>query len=176
MGAKPPVTPKLHPLSDVESSLNRGDVWCDEVRETMAFFGINNLWQWFYQISETVGMEASMLIDSDGFCFVDWGTVSRVGLNPPEGATIPFQVWTHTHPNGFAYWSATDKNTLAITSAAKILTKAIVLGKGEMKSTEWFELGAETPLSSTGPLSCWSDEKVIFTENIESPWVEGVGA
>ncbi len=174
MKAKPPVKPKLHSLTDIESALNRGDVWSDEVRETMAYFGVNNLWTWFYQISENVGMEASMLIDSEGLCFVDWGTVSRVGLNPPEGATIPFQVWTHTHPGSYAYWSATDKKTLAITSLAKILTKAIVLGKGEMKSAEWFELGAKNPISSIGPLSCWSEEDTIMTNESESPWIEEV--
>lgn len=175
MEAKPPVTPILHSLADVEASLNRGDVWCDEVRETMAYFGANDIWPWFYYISESVGMEASMLIDAAGLCYVDWGTISRVGLNPPEGATIPFQVWTHTHPNGSSYWSATDKSTLAITSAAKILTKAIVLGKGEMKSAEWFEAGAETPIESHGPLSCWSDEGVVLIECVKSPWIEEVG-
>ncbi|MDP6742510.1 MAG: hypothetical protein QF807_07265 [Candidatus Thalassarchaeaceae archaeon] len=174
--AKPPVKPILHPLADVESALNRGDVWSDEVRETMAYFGVNDLWPWFYSISETTGMEASMLIDATGLCYVDWGTVSRVGLNPPEGATIPFQVWTHTHPKGFAYWSVTDKSTLAITSVAKILNKAIVLGKGEMKTTEWFESGAESPLAFDGPLSYWSDESVVFTECGPSPWIEEVDA
>ncbi len=174
--AKPPVKPILHPLADVESALNRGDVWSDEVRETMAYFGVNDLWPWFYSISETTGMEASMLIDATGLCYVDWGTVSRVGLNPPEGATIPFQVWTHTHPKGFAYWSVTDKSTLAITSVAKILNKAIVLGKGEMKIAEWCESGAESPLAFDGPLSYWSDESVVFTECGPSPWIEGVDA
>jgi hypothetical protein len=142
----------------------------------MAYFGVNDLWPWFYSISETTGMEASMLIDATGLCYVDWGTVSRVGLNPPEGATIPFQVWTHTHPKGFAYWSVTDKSTLAITSVAKILNKAIVLGKGEMKTTEWFESGAESPLAFDGPLSYWSDESVVFTECGPSPWIEEVDA
>jgi len=174
--AKPPVEPKLHPLDAVESALNRGDVWSDEVRETMAYFGVNDLWPWFYSISETTSMEASMLIDATGLCYVDWGTVSRVGLNPPEGATIPFQVWTHTHPKGFAYWSVTDKSTLSITSVAKILSKAIVLGKGEMKISEWFESGAESPIAFDGPLSCWSDESVVFTDCGPSPWIERVDA
>ena len=176
MEAKPPVGPKLHPLDDVESALNRGDLWCDEVRETMAYFGVNDFWPWFYAISETTGMEASLLIDATGLCYVDWGTVSRVGLNPPEGATIPFQVWTHTHPKGFAYWSVTDKSTLSITSVAKILSKAIVLGKGEMKIAEWFESGAESPIAPDGPLSCWSDESVVFTDCGISPWIERVDA
>ena len=168
--AKPPVTPVLHPLEVVEEALERGDVWSDEVRETMAYLGINNHWPWFYSISETVGMEVSMLVDAEGLCFIDWGTISRVGLNPPKGATIPFKIWTHTHPRGNSYWSLTDRQTLAVASVAKIIRKAIVLGRAQMKVSVWSEQPASEPLAESGPLSHWSDELVQQVEMGVSPW------
>jgi hypothetical protein len=168
--AKPPVAPVLHPLDVVDAALERGDVWSDEVRETMAYLGVNNHWPWFYSISETVGMEVSMLVDAEGLCFIDWGTISRVGLNPPKGATIPFQIWTHTHPRGDSYWSLTDRQTLAVASVAKIIRKAIVLGRSQMKESLWSEQPATKPLAESGPLSHWSDELVQYVEKGVSPW------
>jgi hypothetical protein len=168
--AKPPVQPVLHSLDAVEAALEQGDVWSDEVRETMAYLGVNNHWPWFYSISETVGMEVSMLVDAEGLCFIDWGTISRVGLNPPKGATIPFQIWTHTHPRGDSYWSLTDRQTLAVASVAKIIRKAIVLGRAQMKESVWSEQPATKPLAESGPLSHWSDELVQYVEKGVSPW------
>ena len=174
--AKPPVTPVLHPLDAVNAALERGDVWCDEVRETMAYLGINDHWPWFYSISETVGMEVSMLVDAEGLCFIDWGTISRVGLNPPKGATIPFKIWTHTHPRGDSYWSLTDRQTLAVASAARIIRKAIVLGQDQMKVSVWSEQPVAEPLADSGPLSHWSDELVQHVEKGVSPWTLEVNA
>lgn len=174
--AKPPVTPVLHPLDAVNAALERGDVWCDEVRETMAYLGINNLWPRFYSISETVGMEVSMLVDAVGNCYIDWGTISRVGLNPPKGAIIPFQIWTHTHPRGDSYWSSTDRQTLAVASAARIIRKAIVLGRNQMKVSVWGEQPAAEPLADSGPLIYWSDEPIQHVEMGLSPWTSEVNA
>ena len=168
--ARPPVAPVLHSLDAVEAALEQGDVWSDEVRETMAYLGVNNHWPWFYSISETVGMEVSMLVDAEGLCFIDWGTISRVGLNPPKGATIPFKIWTHTHPRGDSYWSLTDRQTLAVASVAKIIRKAIVLGRSQMKESLWSEQPATKPLAESGPLSHWSDELVQYFEKGVSPW------
>ena len=173
---RPPVAPVLHPLDVVEEALERRDVWCDEVRETMAYLGINNHWPWFYSLSETVGMEVSMLVDAEGLCYIDWGTISRVGLNPPKGATIPFQIWTHTHPRGNSYWSMTDRQTLAVASVAKIIRKAIVLGRAQMKESVWSEQPAAEPLAESGPLSHWSDELVQQVEMGVSPWSAEVEA
>jgi len=173
---RPPVAPVLHPLDVVEEALERRDVWCDEVRETMAYLGINNHWPWFYSLSETVGMEVSMLVDAEGLCYIDWGTISRVGLNPPKGATIPFQIWTHTHPRGDSYWSLTDRQTLAVASVAKIIRKAIVLGRAQMKESVWSEQPAVEPLAESGPLSHWSDELVQQVEMGVSPWSAEVEA
>ena len=171
---RPPVAPVLHPLDVVEEALERRDVWCDEVRETMAYLGINNHWPWFYSLSETVGMEVSMLVDAEGLCYIDWGTISRVGLNPPKGATIPFQIWTHTHPRGNSYWSMTDRQTLAVASVAKIIRKAIVLGRAQMKESVWSEQPAAEPLAESGPLSHWPDELVQQVEMCVSPWIAEV--
>ena len=173
---RPPVAPVLHPLDVVEEALERRDVWCDEVRETMAYLGINNHWPWFYSLSETVGMEVSMLVDAEGLCYIDWGTISRVGLNPPKGATIPFQIWTHTHPRGNSYWSMTDRQTLAVASVAKIIRKAIVLGRAQMKESVWSEQPAAEPLAESGPLSHWTDELVQQVEMGVSPWSAEVEA
>ncbi len=176
MEAKPPVTPVLHSLDDLKAALDRGDVWCDEVRETMAYLGINNMWPRFYSISETVGMEVSMLIDAVGNCYIDWGTISRVGLNPPKGAIIPFQIWTHTHPSGDSYWSFTDRQTLAVASAARIIRKAIVLGRNQMKVSVWDEQPATEPLAESGPLIHWSNEPTQHVEMGLSPWESEVNA
>ena len=172
--ARPPVAPVLHPLGVVEEALERRDVWSDEVRETMAYLGINDHWPWFYSLSETVGMEVSMLVDAEGLCYIDWGTISRVGLNPPKGATIPFQIWTHTHPRGNSYWSMTDRQTLAVASVAKIIRKAIVLGRAQMKESVWSEQPAAEPLAESGPLSHWTDELVQQVEMGVSPWIAEV--
>jgi hypothetical protein len=168
--ARPPVIPNLHPLEVVEEALERGDVWSKEIRETMAWLGLNDKWSWFYSISEIAGMEVSMLVDAEGLCFIDWGTISRVGLNPPMGATIPFKIWTHTHPRGDSYWSLTDRQTLAVASSARIIEKAIVLGKAQMKVSNWSEQPTKEPLSESGPLSHWSDESTEQIEMGPSPW------
>jgi hypothetical protein len=91
-------------------------------------------------------------------------------LNPPKGATIPFKVWTHTHPRGNSYWSFTDRQTLAVASVAKIIRKAIVLGRAQMKESVWSEQPASEPLAESGPLSHWSDELVQYVEMGVSPW------
>ena len=174
MDAKPPVKPLLHPIANVKRAIKKGEIWSNEVRETMAYFGINNQWATFYLISEAVNLEASMLIDADDFCYVDWGSVSKVGLNPPEGATIPFQVWTHPHPRGDAYWSMTDKNSLAIASAVGLISKAIVLGRGEMKIANWIKQGADEPIQTTGPLSHWTEEKIVKNIITNKNWLNGV--
>ncbi len=168
--AKPPVTPRLHPIKDVEQALYSEDVWSPIVRETMAWLACNDAWEWFYSISELAGMEASILIDAEDKCYVDWGTISRVGLRPPAGAIIPFQVWTHTHPRGNSYWSYTDRQTLSIASAAKILTKAIVLGRREIKVSKWSETPSDDGLSSSGPLAHWSAEDATDLIGTPSPW------
>jgi len=171
--ARPPVEPLLHPIEDVEAALERGEVNSDAVRQTLAYLGSNEQWSWFYAISDLAEMEVSLLIDGEDQCFVDWGTISRVGLNPPEGGVIPFRVWIHTHPSGNSYWSATDKHTLAIASAARIMQSAIVLGHGEMKCAQWTAEPAESPIAYEGPLSNWTEEAVISYEEGPSPWLEG---
>ena len=50
--ARPPVEPVLHPTEDVAAALDRGDVHCDAVRQTLAHLGINEQWSWFYSISD----------------------------------------------------------------------------------------------------------------------------
>ncbi len=168
--ARPPVTPRLHPMRNIISAIGDDDLWGDAVRESMAWLGLNGFWSEFYKFSEITSVEVSMLIDAEDNCFVDWGTESRVGLNPPAGGIVPFKVWVHTHPFGSSYWSATDRNTLAIASAARILDSALVLGRGESKMTHWFAEGTTPSLADSGPLHNWSEEAVKVCESEFSPW------
>lgn len=168
--ARPPVTPRLHPLRDIATAISDDELWSDVVRESMAWLGFNGYWAEFYRISEMAGAEVSMLIDAEDNCFVDWGTISRVGLNPPAGGVIPFKIWTHTHPYSTSYWSYTDRNTLAIASVARILQKALVLGRGESKTSHWSEDGADNPIEAAGPLHNWSNEPVEPCHSESSPW------
>ena len=168
--ARPPVEPVLHPAEVIEAALERGDVHCDEVRQSLAWLGLHEYWADFYVISEIAGMEVSLLIDADDRCYVDWGTQSRVGLNPPAGSRIPFKVWTHTHPSGNPYWSFTDQNTLAIASSARLIERALVLGNCELKQAVWSAEPADDPISSEGPLSQWTNEDLTEYPEQESPW------
>ena len=124
-------------------------------------------WDAVYAISMLAGLETSVLIDADDVVFIDWGTSGRVPLKPPVGARMPFKIWAHTHPGFAAYWSATDTNSLAIGSG--ILRKAIVLGSPGPKTAINLAFDedyvCQNTINANGPLSNWSDEKVI-------PWDE----
>lgn len=176
VGASPPVEPVLHPTSIVDAALERGDVHCDEVRQSLAWLGLNEYWSHFYVISEIAGMEVSLLIDADDRCYVDWGTQSRVGLNPPAGSRVPFKVWTHTHPSGDPYWSVTDKQTLAIASAARLIERALVLGCYALKQAVWSLEPTQDSIAPEGPLSQWTNEEFTVYPEQETPWAVEVSS
>ena len=70
----------------------------------------------------------------------------------------------------------TDRQTLAVASAARIIRKAIVLGQEQMKVSVWSEQPVAEPLADSGPLSHWSDELVQHVEKGVSPWTLEVNA
>ena len=123
--------------------ISDGNIESKQIDELLSRLVVNNDWLPIYLISESVSREVSILIDSEDNIWIDWGSIGEVTINPPGGATLPFKLWLHTHPSNYAYWSLTDRNSLAISKG--ILDKAIVLGlNGMLSSTlddnhEWSE-------------------------------------
>ena len=140
-------------------------------------------WHMIYLLSKLLSREVSILVDSKGNYFVDWGTIGRVELNPPVGAVIPFKLWVHTHPSNTAYWSITDQNTLEI--AKGILEKALVLGENGLLSTTLQPTTSSTvDIVNQNPQ--WTEEEVMgwleynldnydddFIEDLYDPWFKG---
>ena len=129
-------------------------------------------WDFVYNLSLIAGLETSVLIDANGEIQIDWGSPGRVPLRPPVGMMAPFRVWVHTHPGFQAYWSGTDKNSLAI--AQGILSSALVLGAPGIKQSQ--NLGADcgNSISPEGPLQHWTEEDVVpwdrwYAERQNSP-------
>jgi hypothetical protein len=116
-------------------------------------------WDLVYNLSLIAGLETSVLIDANGAIQIDWGSPGRVPLRPPVGMMAPFRVWVHTHPGFQAYWSGTDKNSLAI--AQGILSTALVLGAPGIKQSQNLGLENSNPISSDGPLRHWTEEEVV---------------
>ena len=90
--------------------------------------------------------------------FIDWGSPGLVPLRAHVGAMAPFQVWVHTHPRFDAYWSATDRQSLA--NGAGVLNEALVLGFDGVKRAR--NLGANEPdttrIGGSPALDAWSQE------------------
>ncbi|MEC8736356.1 MAG: hypothetical protein VXX39_05305, partial [Candidatus Thermoplasmatota archaeon] len=86
-----------------------------------------NDWKFVYQLSKVAGLETSVLIDAKGRIQIDWGSPGLVPLKPFFGAKAPFSMWVHTHPSMSAYWSITDRRSLAHSTG--ILERAMVLGE-----------------------------------------------
>ena len=84
-------------------------------------------WDFIYMLSSKLGLEIGIIIDKNDKCWVEWGEVSIVKHSPPVGSELPYKLWLHTHPNGDAYWSSTDQQTLKLSKS--IIEKAVVLGK-----------------------------------------------
>ena len=150
------VTPVLHPVQDVQSAIDSGDLNSSVLSETIAALASESMWRQLWMVADSLSREVSVLFDRDGRIWVDIGTAGQVRLSPPVGATIPFSLWIHTHPWD-AYWSSTDLSTLA--SYSRILDSALVLGHDHMKSTRKAEGDCER-LGSGMPLSVWTSEEV----------------
>ena len=116
-------------------------------------------WDLVYNLSLIAGLETSVLIDAKGEIQIDWGSPGRVPLRPPIGMMAPFRVWIHTHPGFQAYWSATDKNSLAI--AQGILSSALVLGAPGIKQSRNLGPNNGHSIGLEGPLQHWTEEDVV---------------
>jgi hypothetical protein len=117
-------------------------------------------WDLVYNLSLIAGLETSVLIDANGAIQIDWGSPGRVPLRPPVGMMAPFRLWVHTHPGFHAYWSSTDRNSLAV--AQGILDRALVLGApGVKESRNIGEEGSTKRIGMIGPLSSWTDQEIV---------------
>ncbi|MEC7111415.1 MAG: hypothetical protein VXX03_04685, partial [Candidatus Thermoplasmatota archaeon] len=103
-----------------------GDVDTPEVLEVQQAAASAGAWNAVYVLSAVAGLETSVLIDAEGTVFIDWGSPGLVPLRAHVGAMAPFQVWVHTHPRFDAYWSGTDRQSLA--NGTGVLREALVLG------------------------------------------------
>jgi hypothetical protein len=156
MQAEADVTPFLHAPLAVQSAIVSGDIGSRVLKETIAGLASESMWRQLWLVADSLSREVSVLFDRDGRIWVDIGTAGQVRLSPPNGATIPFSLWIHTHPWD-AYWSPTDLSALA--SYSRILDRALVLGHDHMKSTRKAE-GDYDRLGAGGPLSVWTSEEV----------------
>lgn len=131
----------------------------EEVQSVQRRAAQHGRWDLVYNLSLIAGLETSVLIDANGEIQIDWGSPGRVPLRPPVGMMAPFRVWVHTHPGFQAYWSLTDKNSLAI--AQGILSRALVLGAPGIKQSR--NIGPENveTISQEGPLQHWTEEEVV---------------
>ena len=127
------------------------------LRSAIAAAGAAGDWLDVWRIADMLGVEISLLFDSESHIWVDIGDPGSVRLHPPAGAVLPFHLWVHTHPRD-AYWSETDRRTLA--SSARILEQALVLGHDHFKRACCGKAAPEPRLSLDGPLSMWSDERI----------------
>ena len=131
----------------------------EEVQSVQRSAAQHGRWDLVYNLSLIAGLETSVLIDANGEIQIDWGSPGRVPLRPPVGMMAPFRVWVHTHPGFQAYWSITDKNSLAI--AQGILSRALVLGAPGIKQRRNIEPENRKTISQDGPLQHWTDEEVV---------------
>jgi hypothetical protein len=156
-----PVQPKaesLVALAGLVNEVSETSALEARVRAALAAAGNVKDWQKVWNIADLLGVEISLLFDSANNIWVDIGTPGSVRLQPPTGAILPFQLWVHTHPRD-AYWSATDRRTLAIWET--LLDEALVLGHDHYKRATKSETIELPRLSSTGPLASWSDEEIV---------------
>jgi len=150
----PPTLPNLHLLQDVIADIDYGEYESERVFETIALLALGKEWADLWAISHRMNREISALIDSEGRVYVDIGEPGEVRLAPPSGASIPFRTWIHTHPMD-AYWSETDRETLAICS--EILDEAYVLGNDHFVHTS-FSKSKKCQTLGAGMLENWTSE------------------
>lgn len=136
-----------------------GDVDTPEVLNVQQRAALAGAWNAVYVLSAVAGLETSVLIDAEGTVFIDWGSPGLVPLRAHVGALAPFQVWVHTHPRFDAYWSGTDRQSLA--NGTGVLRKALVLGYDGVKQAR--NLGDEGDagerIGGSPALNAWSQEE-----------------
>ena len=133
----------------------------EEVQSVQRRAAQHGRWDLVYNLSLIAGLETSVLIDANGEIQIDWGSPGRVPLRPPVGMMAPFRLWVHTHPGFHAYWSGTDKNSLAI--AQGILSSALVLGAPGIKQSRNLGPDIGHSIGLEGPLQHWTEEDI-------TPW------
>ena len=115
-------------------------------------------WNAVYVLSAVAGLETSVIVDAEGAVFIDWGSPGLVPLRAHVGAMAPFQVWVHTHPRFDAYWSVTDRQSLA--NGTGVINEALVLGFDGIKRAR--NLGEDEPdaarIGGSPALDAWSQE------------------
>ena len=135
-----------------------GEVDTPEVLKVQQAAASAGAWNAVYVLSAVAGLETSVLIDAEGTVFIDWGSPGLVPLRAHVGAMAPFQVWVHTHPRFDAYWSLTDRQSLA--NGTGVLNEALVLGFDGVKRAR--NLGEDEPdaprIGGSPALSAWSQE------------------
>ena len=124
-----------------------------------------------YNLSLIAGLETSVLIDANGQIQIDWGSPGRVPLRPPVGMMAPFRVWVHTHPGFHAYWSGTDKNSLAMLKGFFPL-RLFLEPQASSRVGTWPDNGHSIGLE--GPLQHWTEEDITpwdrwYAEHQETP-------
>ncbi len=149
------VSPHIHSQLEIDKMVKSGNHDSIVIKETLAAFAEKKDWISLWSLANELGREVSILYDQELTMWVDIGTSGRVELSPPIGSLTPYKLWIHTHPRD-AYWSSTDKDTIAIYS--EILDEAIVLGHDHFKRTIKSDEQHFDFLEDFGPLSRWTDE------------------
>lgn len=153
------VLPRLHPSGEIRAAIQIGNLRADALLESFAYFAVEGHWSSVWDLANSLKREVSILFDAKGWVWVDIGSIGMVRLSPPIGSQLPLRLWVHTHPWD-AYWSATDRRTLATVSG--VLDEALVLGHDHLVRAVGGEPAVNQPtgkLASNGPLAYWSDEE-----------------
>jgi hypothetical protein len=153
------VSPHIHSQLEIDKMVKSGNHDSIVIKETLAAFAEKKDWISLWSLANELGREVSILYDQELTIWVDIGTSGRVELSPPIGSLTPYKLWIHTHPRD-AYWSSTDKDTIAIYS--EILDEAIVLGHDHFKRTIKSDDQHFDFLEDFGPLSRWTDEIICY--------------
>ena len=158
------VLPRLHPTEEIEAAILSGDLRADALLQSFAYYAVEGHWLSVWNLADSLKREVSILFDTQGWVWVDIGTIGMVRLSPPIGSQLPLRLWVHTHPWN-AYWSVTDRRTLATVSG--VLDEALVLGHDHLvrtvynRSTNSHSTECDSRLATTGPLMSWTAEAAI---------------
>ena len=110
--------------------------------------------------------EVQVVIDKTHTLFISVGSPGFVSFDGQEsalnGMKLPLKEWIHTHPFGQAYFSSTDKSTVAVWNTK--LDSATVLGNGE-KAHWYFRCGPDGSHVMTKEVFDWQSSDYNFYEN-----------
>ena len=67
------VTPVLHPVQDVQSAIDSGDLNSSVLSETIAALASESMWRQLWMVADSLSREVSVLFDRDGRIWVDIG-------------------------------------------------------------------------------------------------------